>query len=54
VVNFSELQRLQKSYANLTAAEQEKLFAFLRSMVPVFGQGPACLYEISAKPFGTK
>jgi hypothetical protein len=47
VVNFSELQRLQKNYAILTVAEQEKLIYFLRSLAPVFRQGSVCLYKIS-------
>ncbi|MEI6614096.1 MAG: hypothetical protein WCL37_04300 [Chrysiogenales bacterium] len=46
VVNFSELQRLQKGYANLTVTEEEKLYLFIRSLVPVFSQGSACLYKI--------
>jgi hypothetical protein len=47
VVNFSELQRLQKRYKNLTAAEEEKLFYFLRSMTPLFRRGSVCLYKIT-------
>jgi hypothetical protein len=47
VVSLSELQRLQKSYANLTAAEEEKLFLFMRSLVPIFSQGSVCLYKIN-------
>jgi hypothetical protein len=47
VVNFSELQRLQKDYSILTVAEEEKLFDFLRSLAPVFRQGFVCLYKIS-------
>ena len=46
LLNSSELQRLQKGYANLTAAEQDKLFAFLRSMEPLFRHGSTCLYAI--------
>jgi hypothetical protein len=47
LINFSELVRLQKGYLNLTAAEEDKLFYFLRSLVPVFRQGSICLYKIS-------
>ena len=47
LVNFSELQRLQKGYGNLTAAEEKKLLVFLRSLVPVFRQGSICLYKIN-------
>lgn len=47
VINFSELQRLQKGYANLSAAEEDKLFLFMRSMVPLFRQGSICLYKIN-------
>jgi hypothetical protein len=47
LVNFSELQRLQKSYENLTAAEENKLLNFLRSLAPVFSHGSTCLYEVN-------
>jgi hypothetical protein len=47
LVNFSELQRLQKNYTILTVAEREKLFYFLRSLAPVFRQGSVCLYKIN-------
>jgi hypothetical protein len=47
VVNFSELQRLRKRYANLTVIEEEKLFYFLRSLAPLFRQGSVCLYKIN-------
>ncbi len=47
LLNFSELQRLQKRYANLTVIEEEKLFYFLRSLAPVFRQGSVRLYKIN-------
>jgi len=47
LINFSELERLQQGYANLTVTEEEKLFLFMRSLVPVFRQGSACLYKIN-------
>ena len=46
LINFSELQRLQKNYVNLTATEEEILFMFMRSLAPVFRQGSVCLYKI--------
>jgi len=46
VVSFSELERLQKSYANLSAAEMEKLLRFLRTLQPLFRHGSVCLYEL--------
>jgi hypothetical protein len=46
VVSFSELERLQKSYANLSAAEMEKLLLFLRTLQPLFRHGSVCLYEL--------
>ena len=48
LVNFSELQRLQKDYAILSAAEQETLMNFLRPLTPVSCSGPACLYRVGA------
>jgi hypothetical protein len=47
VVNFSELQRLQKNYAILTAVEQDKLLYFLSSLAPLFCRGSTCLYKIN-------
>jgi hypothetical protein len=47
LVSFSELERLQKSYLNLTAAEEEKLFDFLHSLAPVFQNGSYFLYKIN-------
>jgi hypothetical protein len=46
LVNFSELERLQKHYANLTGNEEEKLLDFLRGWSPVFRQGSVYLYKI--------
>jgi hypothetical protein len=42
-VNFFELQRLQKAYANYTAEEEGKLLVFFRALAPVFHQGPLFL-----------
>ena len=39
VVSFSELERLQKGYANLSAAEMAKLLGFLRTLAPLFRHG---------------
>ena len=47
VVNFSELQRLQKNYAILTVGELDKLLYFLSSLAPVFRSGSVCLYKIT-------
>lgn len=47
VVSFSELDRLQKGYANLSAAEMEKLLMFLRAMAPLYRHGSVCLYGIA-------
>jgi hypothetical protein len=46
LLNFSELQRLQKGYGIITIAEQQKLFGFLRSWDPVFSHGSTNLYQI--------
>ncbi len=45
VVNFFELERLQKGYANFSAAEGRKLAEFFRVLVPVFRQGALCVYR---------
>jgi hypothetical protein len=47
VVSFSELDRLQRGYAILSAAEMEKLLAFLRTLAPLFRHGSVCLYRIA-------
>jgi hypothetical protein len=47
VVSFNELERLQKSYAILSAAEMEKLLLFLRTLPPLFRHGSVCLYGIA-------
>ena len=47
VVSFSELARLQKGYANLSAAEMEKLLMFLQTLAPLFRHGSVCLYGIA-------
>lgn len=44
-VNFFELQRLQKKYANYSAGEWGKLVRFFRALTPEFQQGPLCLYR---------
>lgn len=44
-INFFELQRLQRAYANYSPAEWEKLLEFFRVLEPVFRQGPLCLYR---------
>ena len=46
LVNFSELQRLQAYYANMTSAEEKRLTEFLGPMKPIFDQGPVSLYQI--------
>lgn len=46
LVNFSELERLQKGYAILSAAEMEKLLLFLRTLQPLFRHGSVCLYRL--------
>jgi hypothetical protein len=46
LVNFNELERLQKDYAILTVAEKDKLLLFLRTLVPVFQHRFVCLYKI--------
>jgi hypothetical protein len=46
LVNFHELERLQKTYDNMAAAEENKLLEFLRALTPVFSQGPVCLYQL--------
>jgi len=49
LVNFHELERLQKSYANMAAAGERKLMEFLRDLTPVFVRGPVCLYEFPVR-----
>jgi len=46
LVNFYELERLQKHYANMAAGEEKKLMEFLRSLAPVFSRGPVHVYEV--------
>jgi hypothetical protein len=47
LINFSELQRLQKKYANLSVNEENKMNYFLRFLAPVFRHGSVCLYKIN-------
>ena len=45
MVNFSELERLQKQYGILTVAEKEKLLLFLGALTPEFRHGPLGVYR---------
>lgn len=46
IINFSELERLQKHYGIMIVAEKEKLLLFLRALTPEFRQGPLGVYRM--------